>query len=205
MELFSENALGEVPLRSLTAVVRINTGPAAHGNDAMEMVRACCRWHEGRMRRRAWRGSDRGVFSACEGSAMPRPQVWGAAVSGTCSRPAQVPLPSQWRAAESSTPGDSANWRGYFGERGLDTALEKALACSGSCGRQPRGFRAASQQRVIAGAADRPELGIGVNRLRQRRNFVGPPLLGFSGRVLSRTAWTCTAASRPPRDRAANI
>ena len=44
-----------------------------------------------------------------------------------------------------------------------------------------------AEDRVIAGAADRPELSLGINRIRQRQNFVGLPFPGLADRVLSNT------------------
>lgn len=113
---------------------------------------------------------------------------------GACSKPVpipvhdlRVPVPDQWHAAETTAPAASAKWWAYFGDPGLDAAIERALACSEDLRAASARIRVASQERVIAGAADRPELSLGINRIRQRQNFVGLPFPGLRDRVLSNT------------------
>ena len=113
---------------------------------------------------------------------------------GACSKPVpvpvhdlRVPVPDQWHAAETTAPAVSAKWWSYFGDPGLDAAIERALACSEDLRAASARIRVASQERVIAGAADRPELSLGINRIRQRQNFVGLPFPGLRDRVLSNT------------------
>lgn len=128
---------------------------------------------------------------------MIRPLPWvaaAAAAMGACSKPVpipvhdlQVPVPQQWRAAETTTSTDSANWWEYFGDPGLDAAIEQALECSDDLRAAAARIRAATQERVVAGAADRPDLSLGINRIRQRQNFVGLPFPGLADRVLSNT------------------
>ncbi len=127
---------------------------------------------------------------------MTRALAWVAvaAACGACSKPVplpvhqlQVPVPQQWHAAETTDAADSADWWEYFGDPGLDAAIEEALACSDDLRAAAARIRAATQQRVIAGAAGRPELSVGIDRTRQRQNFVGLPFPGLSDRVLSST------------------
>ena len=128
---------------------------------------------------------------------MIRPLPWiaaAAATLGACSKPVpipvhdlQVPVPQQWHAAETTAATDSANWWEYFGDPGLNAAIEQALRCSDDLQAAAARIRMATQERVVAGAADRPELSLGINRLRQRQNFVGLPFPGFADRVLSNT------------------
>lgn len=128
---------------------------------------------------------------------MIRPLPWiavAAVAMGACSKPVpipvhdlQVPVPQQWRAAETTARADSENWWEYFGDAGLDAAIEQALECSNDLRAAAARIRAATQERVVAGAADRPDLSLGINRIRQRQNFVGLPFPGLSDRVLSNT------------------
>ena len=111
-----------------------------------------------------------------------------------CSKPVpipvhdlRVPVPDQWQAVETTAPAAPAKWWAYFGDPGLDAAIERALACSEDLQAASARIRAAAQERVIAGAADRPELSLGINRIRQRQNFVGLPFPGLADRVLSST------------------
>ena len=122
------------------------------------------------------------------------PWIAAVAVLGACSKPVpipvhdlRVPVPQQWHAAETAAPAPSETWWKYFGDPGLDAAIEQALACSEDLRAVSTRIRAAAQERVIAGAADRPELSLGINRIRQRQNFVGLPFPGLADRVLSNT------------------
>lgn len=117
-----------------------------------------------------------------------------AAVLSACSKPIpipvhdlRVPVPQEWHAAETIAPAATENWWKYFGDPGLDAAIEQALACSEDLRAVSTRVQAAAQERVIAGAADRPELSLGINRIRQRQNFVGLPFPGLADRVLSNT------------------
>ena len=123
-----------------------------------------------------------------------RPWIAAVAVLSACSKPVpipvhdlRVPVPEEWRAAETSAPATSESWWKYFGDPGLDAAIEQALTCSEDLRAVSTRIRAATQERVIAGAADRPELSLGINRIRQRQNFVGLPFPGLADRVLSNT------------------
>ncbi len=128
---------------------------------------------------------------------MIRPLLWiaaAAAALAACSKPVpipvhdlQVPVPQQWRAAETTATAGSADWWEYFGDPGLNAAIEQALECSDDLRAAAARIRAATQERVVAGAAERPELSLGINRLRQRQNFVGLPFPGLADRVLSNT------------------
>lgn len=117
-----------------------------------------------------------------------------AAAMGACSKPVpipvhdlRVPVPQQWDAAETTATTDSADWWEYFGDPGLNAAIEQALECSDDLRAAAARIRVATQERVVAGAADRPDLSLGINRIRQRQNFVGLPFPGFADRVLSNT------------------
>jgi NodT family efflux transporter outer membrane factor (OMF) lipoprotein len=111
-----------------------------------------------------------------------------------CSKQMQLPVhefqvaaPRAWRAAETGPLPTGEHWWEYLGDAGLDRVIRKALDCNQSVRAAAERIEAAAQQRVIAGAADLPDLGVGANRLRQRQNFVGLPFPGFADRVLSNT------------------
>ncbi len=99
----------------------------------------------------------------------------------------QVPPPEAWRAAETQPLPTGENWWEYLGDPGLDRVIRKALECNQSVRAAAERIEAAVQERLIAGAADLPDVSIGANRLRQRQNFVGLPFPGFADRVLSNT------------------
>ena len=98
-----------------------------------------------------------------------------------------VPVPEAWHGADTDAPISGSDWWAYFGDAGLDTVIRQALDCSQSLRAAAARVDAAVQERVAAGAAELPELGIGSNRIRQRQNFVGLPFPGLADRVLSNT------------------
>lgn len=99
----------------------------------------------------------------------------------------RVPAPETWRAAETAPLPDGAGWWEYFEDPGLDAVIRRALDCNQSVQAAAERVEAAVQERIVAGAPDLPDLSVGVNRLRQRQNFVGLPFPGFADRVLSNT------------------
>ena len=132
---------------------------------------------------------------------MTRSPVYAAAVGalllGACSKPIQlpshdfqVPLAKPSGEIEDLAPAAATpdgGWWGYLDVAGLDAAVREAADCSPGVRAAKERFEAALHERVIAAAADLPELSVGVNRLRQRQNFVGLPFPGLADRVLSNT------------------
>lgn len=111
-----------------------------------------------------------------------------------CSKPVQlpvhefqVPAPETWKAATTMPTGPESDWWAYLEVPGLDDAIGKALDCSQSLRAAAARVEAAAQERLIVGAADWPEIGVGASRIRQRQNFVGLPFPGLSDQVLSST------------------
>lgn len=111
-----------------------------------------------------------------------------------CTKPVQVPprqftapTPEIWSGAAVAAAEAEADWWAYLQDDGLDAAIRKALACSQTVRAAAARIEAARQERRIAGAAELPDLSVGVNRLRQRQNFVGLPFPGLADRVLSST------------------
>lgn len=117
-----------------------------------------------------------------------------AIVLAGCTRPVQLPVhefqfpaPETWQGAEAVPAPADSDWWAYFGDPGLDAAIGQALECSQDLRAATARLDAASQELIVARAAERPDLGVGANRLRQRQNFVGLPFPGLADRVLSNT------------------
>ena len=111
-----------------------------------------------------------------------------------CSKPVQlpvhefqVPAPETWNAAPTTPTGPGSDWWAYLEVPGLDDAIRKAVDCSQSLRAAAARIEAAAQERLIVGAADWPEIGVGASRIRQRQNFVGLPFPGLSDQVLKST------------------
>ncbi len=111
-----------------------------------------------------------------------------------CSRPLQRPErtftvapPKVWQGGETIPSDDGVDWWAYFGDRGLDNALTRALTFNQDLRAAAARVSAAEAEARIAGAALRPSADLSLNRSRQRQNFVGLPIPGREGSVLSTT------------------
>ncbi len=111
-----------------------------------------------------------------------------------CSKPIQRPArqftveaPRAWKSAAVEAAAADTDWWAYFGDRGLDLAIGEALTRNSDLRAAAARIEAARQEAHIASAAGLPELSLGVNRSRQRQNFVGLPFPGLAGKVLSAT------------------
>ncbi len=111
-----------------------------------------------------------------------------------CSKPIDRPAraftveaPLAWKGGEVSDSANDADWWAYFGDRGLDLVISEALTKNYDLRAAAARIEAARQDVRISSAAELPELSLGVNRSRQRQNFVGLPFPGLAGRVLSST------------------
>lgn len=98
-----------------------------------------------------------------------------------------VPAPEAWQAAATEPPALGSDWWAYLDDPGLDAAIRKALDCSQSLQAATARIEIATQERLIVGAADWPEISVGASRIRQRQNFVGLSFPGLSGQVLTST------------------
>ena len=114
-------------------------------------------------------------------------------ISG-CSRPLQRPErtftvapPKAWQSSETLPSGEEVDWWAYFGDRGLDNAVTRALTFNQDLRAAAARVSAAEAEARIAGAALRPSVDLSLNRGRQRQNFVGLPIPGREGSVLSTT------------------
>ena len=111
-----------------------------------------------------------------------------------CSRPLQRPErsltvapPKVWQSGETLPSSGEADWWVYFGDSGLDIAVKRALTFNHDLRAAAARVSAAEAEARIAGAALMPSLDLSLNRGRQRQNFVGLPIPGREGSVLSTT------------------
>ena len=119
-----------------------------------------------------------------------------------CSRPIArpertlnvAPAPQAWKGGETRPEPLGVDWWAYLGDRGLDRAITEALTYNHDLRAAAARVAAAEAEVIIARADDLPSFSVGVNRARQKQNFVGFPIPGFEGQVLSRT-FTSTGAS----------
>jgi len=104
-----------------------------------------------------------------------------------------VDAPQAWTGAvtlpESGAEGD---WWAYFGDAGLDQAMQRALERNYDLIAAAQRVEAARAQVRIAGAGELPEANLAVSRGRERRNFVGFPIPGSEDRILSTTYTNAT-------------
>ncbi|MCA8978695.1 MAG: efflux transporter outer membrane subunit, partial [Planctomycetes bacterium] len=98
--------------------------------------------------------------------------------------------PAEWSAE--GVPGDvdlEAWWR-QFGDEDLATQVELALEHNRDLAAAAARVHAAEAQARIAGAALKPSLDAGVDARRSRQNYIGFPIPGGGGDVLSSTSQT---------------
>lgn len=96
-----------------------------------------------------------------------------------------VETPQTWTAAELPATSPDGDWWIYFEDEGLDQAIRSALEHNHDLRAASARVDAAARQARIAGAAGRPILEASLNRNRQRINFIGLPIPGAEGDVLS--------------------
>jgi multidrug efflux system outer membrane protein len=119
-----------------------------------------------------------------------------------CSRPIARPErtlnvatpPSIWKSGATSAESISTEWWDYLSDQGLDRAIRRALTYNHDLRAAAARVAAAEAEIIIAHADGRPSLQAAIGRTRQKQNFVGFPIPGFEGQVLSRT-FTSAGAS----------
>ena len=126
------------------------------------------------------------------------PALLLAACSRPIARPERTlqvaPAPQAWKGGETQPESPGVDWWAYLGDRGLDRAIREALTYNHDLRAAAARVAAAEAEVIIARADELPSFQVGVNRARQKQNFVGFPIPGFEGQVLSRT-FTSTGAS----------
>jgi NodT family efflux transporter outer membrane factor (OMF) lipoprotein len=104
-----------------------------------------------------------------------------------------VEAPQAWTgAATLPASSNEVDWWAYFADAGLDQAIQRALERNYDLKAAAERVEAAHAQVRIAGAAELPSVDLAINRGRERRNFVGFPIPGNEGRILSTTYTSAT-------------
>jgi NodT family efflux transporter outer membrane factor (OMF) lipoprotein len=121
-------------------------------------------------------------------------------IAGGCGRALQRPdrnftieTPQAWTgAATLPETGVEGDWWAYFGDNGLDQAVQRALTRNHDLKAAAQRVEAAREQVRIAGAAELPSVDLSIQRGRERRNFVGFPIPGSEDSILSTTFTNAT-------------
>ncbi len=100
-----------------------------------------------------------------------------------------VEAPQTWTSASEPAAAEH-DWWEYFTDPGLDKAVNEALERNQDLVAAAARIETAQAQARIAGAPALPELSAGFSRQRQRLNFIGLPIPGREGQVLSNTVTT---------------
>ena len=100
----------------------------------------------------------------------------------------RVIAPDQWNGGELTPVPSGTDWWTYFGNAELERVIGEALEGNHDLRAAAARIEAARADAVIAGAPLRPEANVTVNRSQQRQNFIGFPIQGSEGTVLSTTS-----------------
>lgn len=101
--------------------------------------------------------------------------------------PLSIKTPDEWTGGKTVTGVSDVRWWNYLGDDGLDGAIVGALERNYDLRVAAARVEAAQAEARIAGADLRPSVNLNLNRGQQRQNFVGFPIPGNEGRVLSTT------------------
>ena len=101
--------------------------------------------------------------------------------------PLSIKTPDEWTGGKTATGVSDARWWNYLADDGLDGAIVGALERNYDLQVAAARVEAAQAEARIAGADLHPSFALNLNRGRQRQNFVGFPIPGNEGRVLSTT------------------
>lgn len=96
-----------------------------------------------------------------------------------------VAPPATWTAAPETEATEDADWWTYFDDAGLDKAIHETLSNNKDLTAAAARIELAQAQARIAGAPLLPSLTGGLNRTRQRNNFIGLPIPGREDDVIS--------------------
>jgi outer membrane protein, multidrug efflux system len=97
-------------------------------------------------------------------------------------------VPKQWTAGETLAGPSEKDWWSYFGDAGLDQAVGTALSDNIDLRAAVARVNQAMADARIAGADKYPAIDVGLSKGRSRQNFIGLPIPGGEGRVLSTTS-----------------
>ena len=116
------------------------------------------------------------------------------AVTAGCSRSLQRPtrasivkVPETWTGGEVVPGAGQSDWWIYFGDRELNQVVSRVLDRNQDLRAAAARIEAAEAQVRIASASQLPQLDAGFDTGRRRQNFLGFPIPGAEGKVLSRT------------------
>ena len=117
-----------------------------------------------------------------------------AMVSISCSNkfqppdhPLSIKAPQQWKGGETVVAPIDSRWWSYLDDPGLNSAITTAIDHNYDLVAAATRIEAAHAEARIAGGALKPNLDLALSRGRQRQNFVGLPIPGNEGKVLSTT------------------
>ena len=114
---------------------------------------------------------------------------FGCASAPELQRPSlETHVPTGWTAAPSEGGRIDGRWWADFSDAGLDALIDEALSRNFELKAASGRMRAARAQARIVGAPLFPQVSLDFNRTRTRRNFIGFPLPGGNGGVLSTTS-----------------
>ncbi len=107
----------------------------------------------------------------------------------------ELELPERWTAAPEEIAGErpAGAWWSDFKDPRLDRLIAESLEANRDLAAAAARVEAAAAQARLAGADSLPQVGAGLDGVRQRRNFIGFPIPG-GGPVLSTTSTTLSAA-----------
>jgi multidrug efflux system outer membrane protein len=100
----------------------------------------------------------------------------------------RVITPDQWSSGELAPVPSGTDWWTYFGNAELERIIGEALEGSYDLRAASARIDAARADAVIAGAPLLPDANVTINRSQQRQNFIGFPISGSEGNVLSTTS-----------------
>lgn len=115
------------------------------------------------------------------------------------SSPAEIeaPIPTEWNRARlenvETQPVTTTWWRA-FGDTELDRLIAVVLASNRDLRSSSARLDAALAQARIAGAARKPQASLSTDNSRRKQNFIGLPIPGAEGSVLSNTSTTLGAS-----------
>ena len=100
----------------------------------------------------------------------------------------RVTAPDQWTGGELDSSTLASDWWSYFGDTDLDRAIAEALEGNHDLRAAAARIQIAQADARIAGAPLLPDANLTFNGSQQRQNFIGFPIPGREGDVLSTTS-----------------
>jgi len=99
-----------------------------------------------------------------------------------------VPVPEEWASGDLGPGVSATDWWTYFADTALDEVIGEALENNHDLQAAEARIRAADADAVVAGAERLPDASLNLSRSQQRQNFIGFPIPGGNGDVLSTTS-----------------